>query len=266
MYVIRELEDAVETCLEPDADDKDNSVDEAVAFYTGSLEGTDGSTDGVLLHALAEKRCKNFKTCGPNGDSITGNAKVNEDLFLDFARMRDNYISKKCDDARKNKESIAKKMFVPFVQGTLRYAYQQRNKEAGAGDDEESEGAIFAAAVLPVVAKCDSNAAATIYDNMQTNSDFSADFQAVKQAFESQYECMGITCADVGGVIDETTGTYAEGAAPCGSSSSSSSGVNVGLAVGLSIGGVVLVALIFLFLKRRSASNVEFKSDNNQQV
>ena len=52
--------------------------DEGVAFYTGSREGAaaGGSTDGVLSYRLAEKRCANFKTCGPNKDSLTGTSYV----------------------------------------------------------------------------------------------------------------------------------------------------------------------------------------------
>ena len=71
MYVIRELEDALDSCeTNSDPTSMDNSVNEAVAFYTGSLEGTDGLGSGLMMHGLAERRCKNFKTCGPTGDSL----------------------------------------------------------------------------------------------------------------------------------------------------------------------------------------------------
>ena len=48
MYVIREMEDALDDCkegctLENCNDDPVHAWDEAVAFYTGSLELTDGS-------------------------------------------------------------------------------------------------------------------------------------------------------------------------------------------------------------------------------
>ena len=50
-----------------------SAPNEAVAFYTGALEGTDGS--GNLLHStLADKRCVNFKTCGREGNKLTGTA------------------------------------------------------------------------------------------------------------------------------------------------------------------------------------------------
>merc|ERR1712176_1099131 len=51
MYVIREMEDALDDCkeactIESCNDDPVHAWDEAVAFYTGSLEGTDGSGSG----------------------------------------------------------------------------------------------------------------------------------------------------------------------------------------------------------------------------
>mmetsp|Transcript_6674 Transcript_6674/g.8862 ORF Transcript_6674/g.8862 Transcript_6674/m.8862 type:complete len:123 (+) Transcript_6674:910-1278(+) len=89
MYVIRELEDAIDDCnVECTFDCNEDAVhawDEAVAFYAGSEEGSDGSGDGALLYSLADKRCQNFKTCGSNGDSVDGTAKVNLEIYAQFA-------------------------------------------------------------------------------------------------------------------------------------------------------------------------------------
>ena len=38
-------------------------------------------------------------------------------------------------------------------------------------------------------------------------------FAAVKAAFERNYKCMGITCSDVGGLLDDGPGTYVAGMA-----------------------------------------------------
>merc|ERR1712224_147611 len=65
MYVIREFEDAIEDCKMDCIDCNDDPVhawDEGVAFYTGTLEGTDGSGSGKMIYALADKRCTNFGT------------------------------------------------------------------------------------------------------------------------------------------------------------------------------------------------------------
>ena len=77
MIVIRKLELALTQCrrglgkkMEKGA--AVSALNEAVAFYTGALEGTDGS--GNLLHTLADKCCVNFKTCAREGNKLTGTA------------------------------------------------------------------------------------------------------------------------------------------------------------------------------------------------
>ena len=74
MYAIREFEDAIDDCVTCTANCNEFSAndagsvhqwDKAVAFYTGSLEGTEqgGNSDGKLVYRLAEKRCADFGTC-----------------------------------------------------------------------------------------------------------------------------------------------------------------------------------------------------------
>jgi len=108
---------------------------------------------------------------------------------------------------------------VPLVQGTLRYAYKQ--SVSGFADEteiiqakEKAEGAIFAAAVLPQVYACDTSKAQTIYNNMKLSNSGPVNFAAVKAAFEACYGPMGITCALVGGLLNDD-GTYKPNAQPC---------------------------------------------------
>jgi hypothetical protein len=104
---------------------------------------------------------------------------------------------------------------------------------------------------------------------MNANNNQGTDFAAVKSALESTYGCLGITCADVGGVIDDGTGTYKVGAAPCGGAgdTSSSSSVNVGLAVGLSVGAVAAIALVYVWCKCcRKKNMVESKSGGDENA
>ena len=84
MYAVREFEDAIDDCQTCTANCNSFSLnsgpvhawDEGVAFYTGSLEGTDGSGSGKMVYALADKRCQNFKTCGAAGDATSGTSNV----------------------------------------------------------------------------------------------------------------------------------------------------------------------------------------------
>eukprot|EP00591_Stephanopyxis_turris_P003722 CAMPEP_0195524766 /NCGR_PEP_ID=MMETSP0794_2-20130614/24798_1 /TAXON_ID=515487 /ORGANISM="Stephanopyxis turris, Strain CCMP 815" /LENGTH=517 /DNA_ID=CAMNT_0040655057 /DNA_START=34 /DNA_END=1587 /DNA_ORIENTATION=+ len=219
MYVIREFEDAYSDCTSGCIDCNDDPVhawDEGVAFYTGSLEGSDGSGDGAMLYGLADKRCINFNTCGENGGELSGRAKINYQAFDLFHRGQGYIQTGECDKLPGIIGQITEKMRVPLVQGTLRYAYKVG--ELNGGEKEKAEGDVFAAAILPVVHACDSSAAATIQENMEYSAR-TTDAAAVKAAFESVYSCMGITCDDVGGLFNSGTGMDYPGAEACGSGS-----------------------------------------------
>jgi hypothetical protein len=255
MYVIREMEDAIDDCEEGCFgtagcnDDPVHAWDEAVAFYTGSLEGSDGSGSGVFLHALADKRCANFATCGDLASETSGTSHVNMEIFRQFEDGKRKLLTAQCPALRANKERIEQLMAIPLIQGTIRYA-NIISTEINPGEKAKAEGAVFAASVLPLVHFCDPSAADIIYTNMNTASQNNGvSFVHVKNAFEGVYDCLELRCEDVGGLFDSVNGKYLSGAAPCGSGASSEK-TNVGLAVGLALGGVFLVALVvFLFSK-----------------
>merc|ERR1711937_1086562 len=216
MYVIREFEDAIDDCKAGCIDCNDDPVhawDEGVAFYTGSLEGTDGSGSGKMIYALADKRCANYGTC----TGSTHSSYVNEALFVEFTKGKVALQQGKCSEVAPIKKLIVELMSIPLVQGSLRYAYKVANLQGGS--KEFAEGAAFSAAILPRVHACDSAAAKVISDNMNMeiaeSARMSAGFAAVKTAFESTYECLGITCASIGGLLLDG-GEYYEGAEPCG--------------------------------------------------
>jgi Low iron-inducible periplasmic protein len=227
VFCIRELEDAIDKCKSGDIDGANHEVDEAVAFWTGSLEGTDGSGDGVLAYALAEKFCAASKTCGESGDEAQGNAAVNIKYFHHLKSMQASLSDKDCDMAAEHRDEAINIMFVPLIQGALQSAYLQNGNSAADDGEAEGEGAAFAAGVLPLVAACNADDAATIFDNMQPSGDYTADFAAVKKAFENNYECLGITCADVGGIYNATTMEYAsDETKPCGDSAATATNGN----------------------------------------
>lgn len=268
MYVIREMEDALDDCQEGCDfeqncnDDPVQAWDEAVAFYTGSLEGKDGSGDGKLLHALADKRCANFKTCGDLANTDSGVSHVNLEIFREFSIGLNKLVQGECASARAQKERIEQLMAIPLIQGTLRYAYITDFEDAG--EKSEAEGAVFAAAVLPLVHACNAEAAATIYNNMKVGQNGSANFQQVKEAFESVYSCMGLRGEYVGGLWDSATQQYMKGAAPAGSSSGGDK--NVGLIVGLTVGGFVFLVLVyFLSVKRGKKAAAQKQLDVEAQ-
>merc|ERR1719389_1243904 len=180
MYVLHEFEDAVDDCLAGDiysndahniAGDSPHAWDEGWAFYAGSLEGTDGSGSGQLLHTLAEKRCKDFGTCS-NGREGAALANLNA---LRIARTgREKILNYDCAGADVQFHAIVDQMTVPLIQGMLKYAFKadpanaQGSCSSGSCDKEWAEGWAFAAAVLPRLHFCSTTVATLVRANLDT--------------------------------------------------------------------------------------------------
>lgn len=250
MEVVRELNEAVADCY-ANFEGAENSVDEAVAFYTGSLT-TDKTEEGILLYALAEVRAHQLKTAGHLGNKDEGDAFINVDIMREFKSMQSFVLKgdpELCALAEESKDKIITLMKVPLIQGVMRYAYVRQNDSPDSLEEKEraeAEGATFAATVLPFVHKCGSREAKVIHDNMRLGSKTS--FSDVKKALERTYKCMGITCENIGGIWDHTNQSYESGAGPCvgdGSSSKSSAGPAVASVLGISV-GVLLAGWAFL--------------------
>jgi hypothetical protein len=244
MYVIHEMEDAIVDCntgcTDSCNDDPVHAWDEALAFYSGSLEGRDGNADGKLMYRLAEKRCENFRTCGEI------QSDVNAAIIPQFIRGKTAILRGDCIDAIPFKNRIVELMSIPLVQGALRYAYKVA--ELNGGSKERAEGAIFAQAIMPRIRVCNENVAETIRQNMlyTAATPMGSGFAAVKAAFESVYDCLGMTCEDVGGLI-LTGNAYHPGAEPCSSAStlqqSSDNSAGKGLVIAVIIIAVVAVIM-----------------------
>merc|ERR1711990_1394430 len=168
-YVIWEMQDAINDCKDGRLSANADSVhawDEAVAFYTGSLEGTTqggdvgltgGYGEGELQFTVAEKRCKNFGTCTADFDSTINNgySQVNHDIFQLFTRGRDRILSAAptnsgdagaCHALTETMNEISGLMLVPFIQGVQRYLYKTAQGTASA--KEAGELFAFASAAL----------------------------------------------------------------------------------------------------------------------
>jgi len=248
-------------------DDPVHAWDEAVAFYSGSLEGVSGSDSGVLLYRLAEKRCKNFGTCGDNS--------VNGQIMREFTRGKNKLLSGNCFEVIPIKRRIVQLMSVPLVQGSLRYAYKV---DRGAGTSKErAEGEAFSAAILPRVAACDTSASTTIANNLAytASTPMGSGFKAVKGAFEFIYSCLGITCEDVGGIV-QAQGKYFVDAEPCvtvavaaevvADDSDDTVLIIVIVAVAVFAAIMISVALFCAFRARSYQKILEEKETNNHKM
>lgn len=193
MITIRQLEYGLDLCQEADQDASIYAWDEGVAFYTGSMILGD---PGILMYALGEKRCGDFSTCGRNANESSGTSYVNLEMFDIFNLGQDHLRRGECDPIRDLVDRAVSLMSIPVIQGTLRYAYKI---SSGMSTTEvpKSEGAVFAAGVLPRVHYCNEADAEIIYDNMKVGA-LSTDYDSVLKAFENNYECLGITDEEIG--------------------------------------------------------------------
>merc|ERR1712147_172962 len=206
-YVIWEMQDAINDCkagkLSANADSV-HAWDEAVAFYTGSLEGTTQGGDvgltggygaGELQFTVAEKRCKNFGTCTADFDMnpYDGYSELNKKVMALFSAGRDEILSAvgltssdKCEPVIETMNEISGLMLVPFIQGVQRYLYKTAQGTASA--KEAGELFAFASAVLPFIDAVDPTAAEKLY-NRAWKQDFptESDFKTIKYAVEGTY-------------------------------------------------------------------------------
>jgi hypothetical protein len=122
----------------------------------------------------------------------------------------------KCTEAVGTVEAITRLMAVPLVQGMLRYAYKADPKTGPGGAKEVAEGWAFARGILPQIHACSPVAAAIVVRNMNITAQrpVADGYQAVKQAVEGVYSCLGMSCADVGGLL-QGPGVYYAGMEPC---------------------------------------------------
>ena len=255
-YVLHEIYDAINDCNDDSITDNDNGVhawDEGWAFYAGSLTGTAGYPDsGTLVYELANKRCQNYATC--DGYATRGNSLVNLQLLTHFENGRDFLTAGSCSDAEALISPIVALMTVPLIQGTLRYAYKA-DPDGGAGSDKEiAEGWAFAMAALPLINDVSSTAADTVYNNMWIGltSPVPDGYAAVVTAVQSVYSGLGISCTDVGGLVqDASAGTYYIDACT-DSPTMSPTAVTISAAAhsasGIALGAAALVASVGAFL------------------
>jgi hypothetical protein len=229
MYVIRALELSVSDCKANcgSADCNANgvhSLDEAVAFYTGSLEVTGGNQgSGVFLYSHANQRALEARTGGEHGDTEGGHAHVNLKVFQEFNIMKGLLSSKKCEEAEKSKLAIVNYLKVPMIQGLLRVAFQREHYAPDPSKKAEVDmltvsGATYAAAILPWIHACDAGAAKEIFRMMRVGSDNkNVDFSLMQGILEPLYtSCLKTTCTEVGGIWNSATRSWFPGGEPCG--------------------------------------------------
>ena len=216
MYVIHELEDAIEDCekkLTPST-----HWDEALAFYTGSTVFFNSSAIGYFTYGLAEKKCPLFGTCGVTGaDKAYYKSTANKKIFSLFADGSSYQRAGRCDTLKTTKEALVKQFTVPLMQGMMQYLYLSPTDNS---EKSKAELWSFAFALLPLINFYNPTVAALLKKNAYIKNVVTVPdgYRKVKAAVESVYGAIGITCSDVGGFKDKnivTPSGFAPGMDPC---------------------------------------------------
>jgi len=220
----------------------------AAALYIGSLEGEEGNEGlsagersyGKTNYALADKRCRNFKTCGPTrdrDDSKFLTAPVNTKILSFFAGGTQAAFAGDYALMRDYQKMISAKMAVPWIQGTYRYAWRLSSERARISgsinsptsdpqdpdtdlpdptlavpdteysqlDKEAGEAAAFAVGSVPKLWACSKKAAGFVWPQLQPGviaGRAPVNFQLVKTAFECNYKCLMTSCDEIGSLYD----------------------------------------------------------------
>jgi hypothetical protein len=224
MQVVHQLESAVASCTPSCASEncQETSLhawDQAVAFYTGSM--CSGGSKGILLYAATDHISQDFGTC-----SNLGNSTTNERIFEQF-RMGQRFLQQgNCNEAGLARTQIVKAMAIPIIQQSLKAAQALADPENTDFRRDRLHAAFYAKIMRPLLHMCDPGVAETIANHMETDDlslPLGVSYAEFKGAIESTYPCMGLSCADVGGLIVRTQvgcvagpHEYVVGAEPCG--------------------------------------------------
>ena len=169
---------------------------------------------------------------------------------------------------------LAPLLLCPLSQPS-RYFYLADPAANTVTDKESSELWAFSAAILPWIDNCDADVAATVRANADitvATSTMSDGYVAAKASLESVYDCMGITCDQVGGILEEGTTNFVTGFEPCesaadaarsaGTDGSDSGELSAGGIAGVTIavGAVAVAVVAFVLLKKKKKAT---KVDDN---
>ena len=221
MYVIHELEEAIEDCEKSKT--PSTHWDEALAFYTGSttlFNSTSKEGMGYFTYSLAEKKCPLFGTCGVTGaDKTLYKSTANKKVFDLFAEGSSYQRGGRCDSLKTTKEALVRQFTVPLMQSMMQYLYLSPRDNS---EKAKAELYSFSFALLPLINLYNPRVAALLKRNSNIKNLVTVPdgYRRVKAEVESVYGAIGITCSDVGGYKDKTTATgYAPDMQPCVDSS-----------------------------------------------
>ena len=209
MYVAASLEKASSMCSNGTKEDAQRIWDKALSLYTGSkVDSTDFG--GYSLYNLAQIQCLEYGTCKKRYVP-----PISVEVIENFVLGKNRIAEGKCNAVGDNARRIKTLMTVPLIQGMLKVAYEL-DLEDDVRQRTQGEAAAFLTAIIPIVNSCSGPNANIMYNDLAPGKATKASYEVIRAAFERSYDCMGIKCADVGGLTTILGDEYLPRAEPCG--------------------------------------------------
>lgn len=252
MAAIQYMEQSVKACNEG-SDHAAEHWDTAASWLIGHLEGSSeaGSNEGRLLWALSKKNCKEFNSCS---QSVPGSSEFNDQLVLKLYTGRGAVLAKTCPELHKTAAEIQSLLPIPLVQAALSTALKIRHSSGQRRGRLLAEGYVYSHAVLPLIEKTNSKAAATIAASFDLARGVAVPqgVSALVSAYSSSLSGLGIKCEEVGS--SEKINVCA------GKVQSNSTGWITGLVIGLLVSaGIGLVIHRRFFAKPKAEDSPVFR-------
>jgi len=228
------------------------SWDQAAAIYAGSAliapEDDESSTEsesssGSLYFHMVRELAEDFgvleESSEKKNNSNNGNSSVlNRKVLQEFQVGKLALTQGDCDgDLERAYLQITQSMRVPWIQGILRAAFVLASDDTETFDEtrraeERGRAEAYLAALLPDLhAFSVGDSWKDVYDELRMaldhfddttttassgNSKRRLDYHKIRDALETNYQILEVTCDDVGGLINPNTGGYYKNTRPCG--------------------------------------------------
>lgn len=202
MWVIHQMELAIKDSKTGKKFFASRNWDYAVADYMGSQIVASEDNPGYVLHTLAVKRCSQFGTCVSKG-GVT-RSTVNNKIYSNFRAGKNAIKWGKTNKLIGHKNRIINLMYVPLIQGCIRYIVKTKMDSGEKKQKSHAEAWAFCAAFLPKLNSCSKHAAKVIRNNLgpKIKNPMKAGTTFVINQVYKNFKCMGIKCSDFGNYVE----------------------------------------------------------------
>jgi hypothetical protein len=168
MAILQNLYQAGQLC-DSDSGQSQANLDQAVAFYVGSMEGSSegGLEGGQFLYATSKALCSDFSKCV--GET---NSDVNQKLLSLFSFMSASLQQGACLDLQTALEAdVVPLLPVTLIQGSLHYAAVNAGLSQGSTEASLGSADPFALSMTPFIDSVNPDLAAQLLTNLEFRPD-----------------------------------------------------------------------------------------------